>query len=61
VGTQSPPDDSVAARIGATGYAVEIEDDLTDEQHERLMEIADKCPVHRTLEGEIIIGPPEEN
>ncbi|MEL6167758.1 MAG: bifunctional alpha/beta hydrolase/OsmC family protein [Pseudomonadota bacterium] len=24
--------------------------DLTDEQRERLLEIADKCPVHRTLE-----------
>lgn len=26
---------------------------LDDEQRARLMEIADKCPVHRTLEGEI--------
>ena len=28
---------------------------LTDEQRERLLEIADKCPVHRTLESEIQI------
>lgn len=27
-----------------------LEGRLTDEQRERLMEIADKCPVHRTLE-----------
>lgn len=26
-------------------------DDLTDEQRTRLLEIADKCPVHRTLES----------
>lgn len=32
---------------------VELEGDLTDEQRERLLEIADKCPVHRTLHGEI--------
>jgi len=27
-----------------------LEGNLTDEQRDRLMEIADKCPVHRTLE-----------
>jgi len=29
--------------------------DLTQEQHERLQEIAHKCPVHRTLTSEIVI------
>ncbi|NND71751.1 MAG: OsmC family protein [Rhodothermales bacterium] len=29
--------------------------DLTGEQENRLLEIADKCPVHRTLEGEVVI------
>ncbi|MEM1043432.1 MAG: OsmC family protein [Bacteroidota bacterium] len=28
---------------------------LSDEQRTRLVEIADRCPVHRTLEGEIVI------
>ena len=28
---------------------------LTDEQRSRLLEIADKCPVHRTLTSEISI------
>lgn len=28
---------------------------LSDEQRQRLMEIADRCPVHRTLHGEITI------
>ena len=30
-----------------------IGDDLNDEQRARLLEIADKCPVHRTLESEL--------
>ncbi len=34
---------------------VEIAGDLSDEQRARLMEIADKCPVHRTLTSEIRI------
>lgn len=34
---------------------IELSGDLTDEQRKRLMQIADKCPVHRTLEGEITI------
>ncbi|BBB25655.1 bifunctional alpha/beta hydrolase/OsmC family protein [Amphritea japonica] len=29
--------------------------DLTSKQQQRLLEIADRCPVHRTLEGEINI------
>ena len=34
---------------------VMLEGKLSDEQRQRLMEIADKCPVHRTLESEIDI------
>ncbi len=34
---------------------IELEGNLTDEQKSRLMEIADRCPVHRTLEKEIRI------
>ncbi|WP_412067586.1 alpha/beta fold hydrolase [Rubrivirga sp. IMCC43871] len=32
---------------------IRLDGDLTDEQRQRLLEIADRCPVHRTLEGEI--------
>lgn len=32
---------------------VELEGDLDDKQKARLLEIANKCPVHRTLHGEI--------
>ncbi|MEM7061146.1 MAG: bifunctional alpha/beta hydrolase/OsmC family protein, partial [Pseudomonadota bacterium] len=35
--------------------AISLSGDLTDEQRARCMEIADKCPVHRTLESEIHI------
>lgn len=35
---------------------VELEGDLTEEQRRRLLEIADKCPVHRTLTGQMRIA-----
>ena len=34
---------------------IELEGALSDEQKTRLMEIADRCPVHRTLTSEIDI------
>ena len=34
---------------------ITIEGALDDDQRKRLMEIADKCPVHRTLTSEIRI------
>jgi putative redox protein len=39
--------------------AIKIEGQLDDEQRKRLMEIADKCPVHRTLISEIDIRTTE--
>lgn len=36
-------------KIDVFNRVIEIEGDLTDEQRTRLLEIADKCPVHRTL------------
>jgi len=41
--------DRIERRIQMTG-------DLTAEQRQRLLEIADKCPVHRTLHSEIVIA-----
>ena len=32
-----------------------LEGDLSSEQREKLLEIADKCPVHRTLNSPVII------
>jgi putative redox protein len=37
---------------------VHLPKELPEEQRERLMQIAAKCPVHRTLEGEVMF---EEN
>ena len=34
---------------------IEVEGLLDAEQRERLLEIADKCPVHRTLHSEVRI------
>jgi uncharacterized OsmC-like protein/alpha-beta hydrolase superfamily lysophospholipase len=40
--------------------AITFEGDLTAEQRARLIEIADKCPVHRTLKSEVDIRTTEE-
>jgi len=40
--------------------AITLEGDLDAEQRARLMEIADKCPVHRTLKSEVDIRTVEE-
>ncbi len=42
--------DSDARQIDHLHRTVTLTGDLTDDQRARLMEIADKCPVHRTLE-----------
>jgi putative redox protein len=34
---------------------IRVEGDLTDEQRARLLEIANKCPVHKSLTGKIVI------
>jgi putative redox protein len=36
--------------------SVTFEGNLSDEQRSRLQEIAHKCPVHKTLSSEIVIG-----
>lgn len=42
---------SKEVRIDTFRRQMRLEGDLTDEQRKRLLEIADKCPVHRTLEN----------
>jgi putative redox protein len=34
---------------------IELDGPLSDEQQQRLLEIADRCPVHRTLASKIVI------
>lgn len=44
---------------------LELIGDLSDEQRQKLLEIADKCPVHRTLHAEVLVEtrllPPGKN
>lgn len=44
-----------AARIDHFERLVEIEGDIDENQRKRMIEIAKKCPVHKTLEGRIAI------
>lgn len=43
------------AKIDEITREIEIIGDLSEEQRKRLMEIADKCPVHKTLHSDISI------
>ena len=47
--------ESSSAKIDTFTKTIKIEGDLTREQKERLMEIADRCPVHRTLMSSVQI------
>ena len=42
-------------KIDRIDRVITFEGELTDEQRKRLLEIADKCPVHRTLKSEVDI------
>src|SRR5262249_37918239 len=42
-------------KIDRIERTITLEGDLTEAQRTRLMEIADKCPVHRTLTSEVNI------
>jgi uncharacterized OsmC-like protein/fermentation-respiration switch protein FrsA (DUF1100 family) len=43
------------ARIQSIHRTITFDGDLSDEDSARLIQIADRCPVHRTLEGELHI------
>jgi putative redox protein len=40
--------------------SVTFEGDLSDDQRARLQEIAHKCPIHKTLSSEIVVGELED-
>lgn len=44
------------AFIHQINVSVKLEGDLTDEQRTRLLEIAQKCPVKKTLTSEIVVN-----
>lgn len=49
----SQASDQKPQKIDRIERLIEIEGDLDDSQRAKLMEIADKCPVHRTLHNEL--------
>jgi putative redox protein len=42
-------------RIDCIGLDIELEGPLDEPQRRRLLEIAERCPVHRTLESEVMM------
>lgn len=45
--------ESKSGKLDRIDRRIEVLGDLSPEQRQRLLEIADKCPVHKTLKGEI--------
>jgi putative redox protein len=50
-----PDCETAKGYVSQVGLQVSVEGDLDDFQRQRIFEIAGKCPVKRTLEGEIRI------
>jgi len=46
-------------RIDEIERHIKLDGDLSSQQRQRLLEIADRCPVHRTLTGEVRISTTE--
>jgi putative redox protein len=47
--------ESIEGKVDRIEREIDVRGDLTDEQRQRLLEIANKCPVHRTLHNEILV------
>ena len=47
--------DKEGAKIDTITREIELFGDLSEDQKERLLEIADKCPVHKTLHSDISV------
>jgi len=47
--------ESTSGKVDRLTRVISIEGDLSEDQYRRMLEIADRCPVHRTLENEIRI------
>lgn len=47
--------DTTTGQVDRIERVIRLEGDLDDDQRRKLREIADKCPVHRTLQSEIVI------
>jgi uncharacterized OsmC-like protein/pimeloyl-ACP methyl ester carboxylesterase len=49
-------DNAKKGKIDVFDRVIELEGNLDDKQKARLLNIADKCPVHRTLHGEVEVN-----
>ena len=47
--------DEPSARLDVLSRSITLQGNLSDAQRTRLLEIADRCPVHKTLVGELRI------
>ena len=47
--------DTKDGKIDLIERRIELKGELSEEQRSRLLEIADKCPVHRTLQSEVVV------
>jgi len=47
--------EGIGGKVDEIERIIELDGDLNEEQRQKLLEIADKCPVHRTLHSEIKI------
>jgi len=45
-----------SGKIDRFERSIHLQGDLSDSQRQRLLEIADRCPVHRTLHSEVSIS-----
>ena len=52
--------DAKSGMVDRIDVTLQIKGDLTDEQRERLHQIADRCPVHQTLITETVIKTAHE-
>ncbi len=50
-----PALEALDGKIDRIAREITLEGDLDDQARAKLIEIADKCPVHRTLHSEILI------
>jgi uncharacterized OsmC-like protein/alpha-beta hydrolase superfamily lysophospholipase len=48
--------DEAPQQIDYLNREITLEGELSDEQHDKLLEIADKCPVHKTLHSHLVVN-----
>ena len=49
-----------SSRLDRIELAIEFEGDLSEEQRRKLMDVAEHCPLHRTLAAGVEISPAEQ-